>query len=80
MAFTIRCSAEDFRISLWHAEARTFSLRRVIIGGAKVSDRATGDGEIGKRGKFMRSKIYAHEGWGTLEANLVRGAETGASV
>lgn len=36
-----------------------------------------GMGEIGKRGKFMRSKIYAHEGWGALYVNLVRGAKTG---
>lgn len=36
-----------------------------------MSDRTTGVGGVEKRGKFMRSKIYAHERWGAVEANLL---------
>lgn len=68
------------RTSEFHLDMRKQEhsrLRRVIIGGAKVSDRAKGGGEIRKRGKFMRSKIYAHEGWGAFETNFVSGTKTG---
>lgn len=66
LAFTIQFSTEDLRIPPRHAEARTFLLRRVIVGGAKVSDRATGVGEMGKRENILCAVSVTRMGDGVL--------------